>query len=230
MTHLFAKFALGFADHPKIIGLSDKAFRVYVESVLYSCQHLTDGFIDERVAVAKSWDAVADELMGNDAVNASWQRVDGGFQIHGFTDKQTSKDQVEAVREKRRNAAKKRWESKPDANAMHNASKPDANAMPETETEIEVVNAQKGATGMKYDWSPSSELLDWAKTKTPNVDIQYQTERFVNYWLGTGKRMKNWDATWRNWMLKQSKEVSPAQADRGLADDWMKAKTWRPES
>jgi hypothetical protein len=52
---LFAKLGHGFADDPKIIGLSDKAFRVYVESLLYACSNMTDGFLDERVLRRYGW-------------------------------------------------------------------------------------------------------------------------------------------------------------------------------
>jgi hypothetical protein len=30
-------------DHPKILGLSDKAFRLWVCSIVYCSRHLTDG-------------------------------------------------------------------------------------------------------------------------------------------------------------------------------------------
>jgi hypothetical protein len=82
---LFAKLGHGFADDPKIIGLSDKAFRVYVESLLYACSNMTDGFLDERVLRRYGWLDAAEELTTNDA-NSSWVKVDGGYQIHAFCD------------------------------------------------------------------------------------------------------------------------------------------------
>lgn len=82
---LFAKLGHGFADDPKIIGLSDRAFRVYVESLLYACSNMTDGFLDERVLRRYGWLEAADELTSNDT-NPSWLKADGGYQIHAFCD------------------------------------------------------------------------------------------------------------------------------------------------
>ena len=41
----FARLSLDYADHPKIVGLSDAAFRAHVELILYSRKYLTDGVI-----------------------------------------------------------------------------------------------------------------------------------------------------------------------------------------
>jgi len=88
---LFAKLGHGFADDPKIIGLSDKAFRVYVESLLYACSNMTDGFLDERVLRRYGWLDAAEELTTNDDV-PSWVKADGGYQIHAFCDWQMTSD------------------------------------------------------------------------------------------------------------------------------------------
>ena len=82
---LFAKLGHGFADDPKIIGLSDKAFRVYVESLLYACSNMTDGFLDERVLRRYGWLEAAEDLTTNDD-DPSWLKADGGYQIHAFCD------------------------------------------------------------------------------------------------------------------------------------------------
>jgi hypothetical protein len=88
---LFAKLGHGFADDPKIIGLSDKAFRVYVESLLYACSNMTDGFLDERVLRRYGWLDAAEELTTNDDM-PSWVKADGGYQIHAFCDWQMTSE------------------------------------------------------------------------------------------------------------------------------------------
>jgi len=88
---LFAKLAHGFANDPKIVGLSNEAFRAYIELLLYSCQNMTDGFLDERIVRRMGWSEVTDELTGND-VQPSLLRVDGGYQIHAFSDWQMTTD------------------------------------------------------------------------------------------------------------------------------------------
>ncbi len=80
--------------HPKIVGLSDKAFRLWVWGLAYCQQHLTDGLIpiaalpagSGRIAVvlvlARLWDAI-------DA---------GGWIVHDYTDWNDSKIRVEEKR------------------------------------------------------------------------------------------------------------------------------------
>ncbi len=46
----WAKIALEMPENPKILCLSDRAFRVYVEMILWSAKHLTDGFIPLSIA------------------------------------------------------------------------------------------------------------------------------------------------------------------------------------
>jgi hypothetical protein len=140
---LFAKFDLGFAENPKIIGLSDKAFRAYVESIMYARQHLTDGFLDYRVVARKWGEDVSIELTSNDPDNPSWKPTKNGFHIHDFAVHQTTKADIVEIREARSAAGKRGAEAK----AQQNVSKSVANEngllsknKPETETETETVN------------------------------------------------------------------------------------------
>jgi hypothetical protein len=115
---LWAKFTLEFADHPKIAGLSDGAFRMLVEMILWSRQGLTDGFIPTAVAHRK-WhtDSLTDsgyeslnELCTNDLRSPSLSEVEGGYLIHDFVEVQGSRESVERRSEKNRDNVKARWE------------------------------------------------------------------------------------------------------------------------
>lgn len=44
------------------------------------------------------------------------------------------------------------------------------------------------------------DMRTWAATNAPAVPVDAETEKFVDYWVGVGKPMKNWEATWRNRM------------------------------
>lgn len=65
----------------------------------------------------------------------------------------------------------------------------------------------------------SVELLGWARERVPGVNTDLETERFVNHWRATGTTRADWDATWRNWMLRAQddantrRRVSPAGPD-----------------
>jgi hypothetical protein len=102
----YAKIEHSLYDNPKIVGLSCEAFRAYVEGILYSGKNLTDGFLDERI-VSRMWGVqVAEELTTNDPTNPSWERVEGGWLIYGFTERQNTKEDVDAMRERKSAAGK----------------------------------------------------------------------------------------------------------------------------
>lgn len=55
------------------------------------------------------------------------------------------------------------------------------------------------------DWQPSSELMQYAAHKAPSVNVDRETENFVDYWVskpGSGGVKLDWDATWRTWMRR----------------------------
>lgn len=51
-------------------------------------------------------------------------------------------------------------------------------------------------------WQLTDELREWAKREVPAVDVDRETLVFVDYWLGHGKCMADWNATFRNWMRR----------------------------
>ena len=83
-------------DHPKIVQLSDGAFRLWVIAGLYSARHLTDGIITTgtlRVLQAKS--KHCDELW----TAGLWERVpEGGYRFHDWLHYQPSREEVQRRR------------------------------------------------------------------------------------------------------------------------------------
>jgi hypothetical protein len=60
-------------------------------------------------------------------------------------------------------------------------------------------------TRLSPDWAPSVGLVSYgvAQGLTPTL-VQLEAEKFKNYWLaksGPGAVKRDWDATWRNWVL-----------------------------
>ena len=102
-----------FADHPKVIGLSDSAFRLYIASLCYSNRQLTDGFIPGPAygALAKNDDAP--ELINADL----WRAVTGGFQIRSYEEYQPTRDEVEKKRTEARERLAKFRDKKRNGNA-----------------------------------------------------------------------------------------------------------------
>lgn len=69
--------------------------------------------------------------------------------------------------------------------------------------------AQKGKR-LPVDFVVSEEMRTWATDKHPQVDIDAETEAFVDYWRGvSGARgtKLDWVATWRNW-IRRSKQFN----------------------
>ena len=64
------------------------------------------------------------------------------------------------------------------------------------------------------DFEITDKLRAWAEQKVPQIDIDAETEKFVDYWLAHGKKMACWDATWRNWM-RRSPEMGGVMKPRG---------------
>jgi hypothetical protein len=87
--------------HPKIAGLSHRAFRYWINGLCYASEFLTDGSLprafQETVPLQAGRELIASGL---------WIRhADGGISIHDYIDHQRSRDQVE--RERRRNAERR---------------------------------------------------------------------------------------------------------------------------
>src|SRR5687767_8860682 len=89
----------GAMSHPKVVGLSDKAFRLWIWGLSYCQMHLTNGHIPAAaippplktaavLAVSRLWEA----------------NEDGSYQVHDYLDWNDSKETVT----KKRNEAKER--------------------------------------------------------------------------------------------------------------------------
>jgi len=109
-------------NNPKILPLSDKAFRLYIEGLCYANQYLTDGFLAQAVVNRLDSGNASNELI----VATLWLQTDGGVQIHDYCEHQTSRKTVEEKREQVRNRVT-RYREKSNADVT----------TPETETETE---------------------------------------------------------------------------------------------
>ena len=89
--------------------------------------------------------------------------------------------------------------------------------------------ARKRATRIPDSFTPSPEMLAWARQECPGVDLKRETEKFVNYWIaksGSGAAKLDWAATWRNWVIKAFEDGSPG---RGPGDRRQSAASPRNE-
>lgn len=154
-SNLFAKLELDYADHPKIMGLSDAAFRLHVTMILYSRKYETDGLIKNpvglRLANQFGFDAFS-ELENNDENSPSVQKLpNGDWLLHGFTDIQESKADISA--RTRRNSENGKLGGRPkktqsvteSVSDLQSESGTQKKAETETETETELKDKPKVA-------------------------------------------------------------------------------------
>lgn len=102
----------GFPEHRKALAAGNDACWLFVAALCYAGRNLTDGFIPDaqvdRLTGQRGARKLADRLVEVGLLDA----VDGGFQIHDYSDYQPTKEQVtktrtgtaERVRKHRRNA------------------------------------------------------------------------------------------------------------------------------
>lgn len=101
--------------HPKFLGLSAPAFRLWVRSGAYSAQHLTDGIVTkEMLAILGGTRRHCDELWAA----GLWEKIaDGGYRFHDWADYQPSKADVKARREATRQRVNE-WRQKQKPNGQ----------------------------------------------------------------------------------------------------------------
>ena len=65
----------------------------------------------------------------------------------------------------------------------------------------------------------TDEMVEWAKTNAPGLDLDRVTAKFIDYWAAIpgAKGVKlDWTATWRNWLRREAEShVQPQAPDRG---------------
>jgi hypothetical protein len=118
----WARFDDGYAQSPKIIGLTDKAFRLHVTAICYAAQMMTDGFIPE--AAPRFWQLTKaiPELVGAGLLEVA----QGGWAVHDFLEYNPSREQVLNERatatEQRRLAGKASGQARRERAAERNAN------------------------------------------------------------------------------------------------------------
>lgn len=100
------RFEDNFPEHPKVLALSDAAFRLHVRAIGYASRYLTDGLISMTVlgAISKGRPGLrcSEELVKV----GLWERADDGFCVHDYLCYQPSKAEVEATRKQRASAGR----------------------------------------------------------------------------------------------------------------------------
>jgi hypothetical protein len=240
-SRLYAKLTLDFADSPKIAPLSDRAFREYVEALLWSTRIMTDGLIPDRMIQKLFSFEALDELTSNDLNNPSLIMVEGGYQIHDFEKHQNTRDKIQKKRDagrlgglaKARNSAES---SDSVAGARDSLQQKSSSPLA---IQIQIPNEdtnrdspRKRGSRLPDDFQATLEMRAWAIKNVPLVNVDIATETFKDYWRSVpgAKGVKlDWIATWRTWLrrevtfnpmtAKQLTEQQNQERLRATADD-----------
>lgn len=145
-----------FPNHPKIVGLSDKAFRIHISGLCYCGTYLTDGFIPMTIARTlcdNDFNYIAELCEAG-----LWKEAmsENGFRIHDYLAHQTSKTQVEEKRQTVRERQKRYRE-------RHKA------------TETEPAESEGGDWGNSLV-TPSEYRKQNTEDRTQNTEIQNTEE------------------------------------------------------
>ncbi len=89
------RFEDNFPEHPKVLALSDGAFRLHVRAIGYAARHLTDGHVSSaalRSMTRRS--ALPAELVAA----GIWEHEGDGYKVHDYLHYQPSKTEVQKRR------------------------------------------------------------------------------------------------------------------------------------
>jgi hypothetical protein len=78
---------------------------------------------------------------------------------------------------------------------------------------------------MTSDWEIPATFMAWATItcQMSCVEVERETEKFIDHFLANGKVMKDWGAAWKNWM-RRSREFAPR--GNGHAEDAKAFAAW----
>jgi hypothetical protein len=196
------------AFHPKVIAAGNEAMGLWVRSLSWSSQQLTDGIIPDAIISALHGEASAHILVAA----GLWHEVDGGYEFNDWVDYQPTREQVlaerHATRERSRAARAK-------ASAARNVT--DVTERPAASTDT----ATRRPSRIPPSFSIKKEMRDWAQTELPYFDVDKETLVFVDYWTGkaTNATKLDWEATWRNWMRKAFTESPVSKIGQEIAPE-----------
>jgi hypothetical protein len=107
----FAMIEYELRTNPKVMVTGPAGVGLYVLGILWSAEHLTDGWIPEdealRLVAVESGPSMT-ELIERLVQAGLWEHDDGGYRVHDYTEHQTPKSTVLAKRVKSRDRQRRK--------------------------------------------------------------------------------------------------------------------------
>lgn len=240
----------GFAFHHKAVKAGNAALGLWVRAGSWCSQQLTDGFVPAEMVGVFGTPAQARRLVAA----GLWHVVEGGYRFHQWTENGRNFSREDVEKKRRQDSDRKaRWREQKAAKSAEAQVKDDSpsgtpasvprgvraesalshplHSTPikeEKKTSSSSRPRQRG-TRIPDDFTVTPEMVTWARDRCPTIDGRRETEKFINYWqAATGQKAtkRDWEATWRNWMLNaaerapttQAKGHRPSTTDQRVAD------------
>jgi len=165
---LWMTFPIDFADHPKILPLSDAAFRAFVEMNGYSRTQDLDGRIPVKVARAKWSPDALEELETNHPERPTLGIEDGVYVIHNYAEHQETRESIEARRVK--NAANGARGGRP-RKRPETQSVTDSDTDSVSETEPNRKQSQSQSQSQRTDTTYLSEVSPVVDAREQGLDL-----------------------------------------------------------
>ena len=90
----WAKISDTFIDDPVLLGLPRGVRHLYVEGIVWSCKHETDGRIPRHVLARITDEPEPHEVAGHLVAASLWHATDDGYEVVDFLANQRSADEM----------------------------------------------------------------------------------------------------------------------------------------
>lgn len=214
-----------FWSHPVTSELSDAATALWIRAGSWSACHLTDGEIPKSKLKA----------FGS-RMRAAQELVDAGLWSYSATSETFSIQNWARYQPEKASVLKKREDTKKRVNDWRNGksnavTESVSNTSPDpTRTQPLLTKVNNRAMRIDENWNLNDQLLEWTRTTAPGLNIVFEREKFIDYWIskaGKDAAKTDWERTWKNWvrsnvernpMLAVQPVVAPKRKITGYAD------------
>lgn len=223
-----------FHGHPKVMELSPAAVGVWTLAGSWCANYLTDGEI--KLPVVRRLGAT-DDMIQELVTAGLWIDLGGAYQFKDWDEYQPLKEEVMAERNAARErmkavrAKKKGVERSPEQ--LTNVQPNDTGTFDGTSEEVRVTpslslslslpdplpgsSRKKPAVKLPASWKPNSTHTQYAKDE--GIALDFQAERFRTHAEANDRHIVNWDAAFKNWLLKAERTV---RAKPSASSPWNK--------
>lgn len=216
-----------FATDPKVQMMSEAMQRRLVMLFCLECSNGIETFhVTERATSIAFALRVSDEVLAETkVVFLAKGFINDDWTLRNWSTRQYESDsstaRVKAWRDKKKQQAQqdetlqKRSSNAPEQNRTDteqnkNPLNPPAaeNEKPDADPKPPADPKPKRKSRLPEPFNLTGDMRKWAAERTPAVNLVNETEKFVNYWRGSGGTKADWPATWRTWFLKAQEDAN----------------------